>query len=420
MSISLTGQIYRVCSDISRRLRRRSIFLHLTTRLMMTMSFFFLCIGFFICYGLIQMKQNQVMESSVNVLTSLTQSLIKPLNDRDMTSVTAISDVFLQNDLIVQLRIENPDRKTIYWQTKSLPDFHLRKTAAVRNDEWILGYITIDFSTDFTRDYIRFFLLIYGGTVLTMIFVLIVQTKMILRNKFTKHLNYLGELSALFGGDTSHVPENWEPCDEFRPFFEILEDVESQMKYRIDELKRSEEQYRSFFENAVEGIFRFGIDGKILHANRALANMMGYASPDDLMFSVSDISRQLFIDPNEYRTYIDILKMGGRIIGAETLMKRKTGKIIWVAAFIRLVLGEKGDIDYIEGSLINITEQKRSMSKLRKQHDRLEEMVEMRTLDLLAVQDTLRDVIEERKRSEAETKKVTPRSVQKHGDLSSH
>src|SRR5262249_7948629 len=66
---------------------------------------------------------------------------------------------------------------------------------------------------------------------------------------------------------------------------------------RMEEaLRRTEEQYRSIFENAVEGIFQTTPDGQILSANPALARMFGYESPEELKAHVTDVST-LYVDP---------------------------------------------------------------------------------------------------------------------------
>lgn len=48
-------------------------------------------------------------------------------------------------------------------------------------------------------------------------------------------------------------------------------------------LKQAERQYQSFFENAVEGIFQSTPDGRFLKVNPALAEILGFASPGELV-----------------------------------------------------------------------------------------------------------------------------------------
>src|SRR5918993_3123460 len=55
------------------------------------------------------------------------------------------------------------------------------------------------------------------------------------------------------------------------------------------ERRQAEEKYRSIFENAVEGIFQSTVDGRFLTANPAMARMLGYESPKELLGGISNI-----------------------------------------------------------------------------------------------------------------------------------
>jgi DNA-binding NarL/FixJ family response regulator len=62
------------------------------------------------------------------------------------------------------------------------------------------------------------------------------------------------------------------------------------LELRTRELRESEEKYRCIFENSVVGFYRSTLDGRFLDANPALATMLRYDSPEDLVSSVSDIA----------------------------------------------------------------------------------------------------------------------------------
>jgi len=62
-------------------------------------------------------------------------------------------------------------------------------------------------------------------------------------------------------------------------------------------LRSAEEKYRAIFENAMEGIFQVTPDGSFIIANPALAYMQGYDSPEELINSITDIGRQLHVNP---------------------------------------------------------------------------------------------------------------------------
>ena len=60
----------------------------------------------------------------------------------------------------------------------------------------------------------------------------------------------------------------------------------SKLKKAEEELRISEEKYRQIFENAVEGIFQTTPQGRFVSANPAMARILGYGSPQELMATV--------------------------------------------------------------------------------------------------------------------------------------
>ncbi len=123
-------------------------------------------------------------------------------------------------------------------------------------------------------------------------------------------------------------------------------------------LEESEHKYRSLYENAVEGIFRTTVVGRMLTANPAMARILGYVSPEDLLSAVSDIAAQLYADPEQRREIIGVLREKGSVSDFETRFKRKDGSETWVSISARVERDEAGGIRYIEGSLLDINERK--------------------------------------------------------------
>ena len=97
----------------------------------------------------------------------------------------------------------------------------------------------------------------------------------------------------------------------------------SALKEKIKKLEKPEspykqagesaEKYLSIFENAIEGIFQTTPDGRYLSANPALAQILGYESPDDLMVAVTDIGRQHYVNPEEREEHIRLIKEKGQV-----------------------------------------------------------------------------------------------------------
>ncbi|MCP4134788.1 MAG: response regulator [bacterium] len=127
-----------------------------------------------------------------------------------------------------------------------------------------------------------------------------------------------------------------------------------------EELKKAEKKYRSIFENSTEGIFQNMPRGPLVTANPAMARLLGYDSPDDLIRSIIDTEAQLFVRPTHQELLQDLIKGQGHAKNFETLVYRKDGSIIPVSMNSHPVLDEEGELLYYEGIVEDISERKRS------------------------------------------------------------
>jgi len=118
------------------------------------------------------------------------------------------------------------------------------------------------------------------------------------------------------------------------------------------------ERYSSIVENAIEGIFQSTPDGHYLLVNPALAHMYGYASPDELMGSVRDISKSIYVDDAMRLKFKQLIERDGFVNGLEYQVYRKDGDIIWISEQARVVRGADGQVAYYEGFIQNITARK--------------------------------------------------------------
>jgi PAS domain S-box-containing protein len=131
------------------------------------------------------------------------------------------------------------------------------------------------------------------------------------------------------------------------------------------ELVRSEERYRSIFENAVEGIFQTTLDGKYVAVNPALARMYGYDSPEDMIATITDIASQLYVDPGRRDEFIRLMQAQEEVTGFEALVYRKDGSFIWISENVRTRRDQAGVLIGYEGTVEHTTERKLAEERLR-------------------------------------------------------
>ena len=127
----------------------------------------------------------------------------------------------------------------------------------------------------------------------------------------------------------------------------------------------AEEKYRSIFENAVEGIYQSTPDGRPFTANPAMARMLGYDSPEQLLAMAPDAEHDLYVQPGHRQEFVRLMKENDAVSGFEAQVWRKDGTIIWISESARVARDENGRTLYYEGSFEDITERMQAAEAMR-------------------------------------------------------
>ncbi len=126
----------------------------------------------------------------------------------------------------------------------------------------------------------------------------------------------------------------------------------------ITDRKKAEERYREIIENASDGIYQSTPEGSFITANTAMARHMGYDSAEEIINAVDDIENQMWVDPNGRDVFLRELTKKGFLDNFQVQLYQRDGSKIWVSENIRAIYNKKGELDYYEGFLQNITERK--------------------------------------------------------------
>lgn len=143
----------------------------------------------------------------------------------------------------------------------------------------------------------------------------------------------------------------------------IIRDI-TRRKQAEEAQRQAEARYQSVVENAVEGIFQTTPDGRFLMANPSLAQMLRYDSPDMLVSTITDISRQLYSDPKKREEILALLSQSGVVRAFETELICRDGDVISVSVNARAVRDLHGALLYHEGTVEDISERKRLAADL--------------------------------------------------------
>src|SRR5713101_2963567 len=90
-----------------------------------------------------------------------------------------------------------------------------------------------------------------------------------------------------------------------------------------DARREAERKYRDIFENAVEGIFQTTPDGGFIAANPALARMLGFESPEELIRERTDIGRTHYVESERRAEFKRLLDQHDTVRGFEFEAYRK-------------------------------------------------------------------------------------------------
>src|SRR6266498_5915687 len=148
---------------------------------------------------------------------------------------------------------------------------------------------------------------------------------------------------------------------------EQLRRTDEEARRSQDALSASERRYQNLAAFAPIGIYRSTREGRFVSANMALARMLGYESPEDVLRL--DLRKDLYHDNADREPILaDLARLGG--VGTfEVRWKRRDGAPLWVRLDTRVVRGESGGIEY-EAFVHNVDQRKKAEEALRRSEER--------------------------------------------------
>jgi PAS domain S-box-containing protein len=137
-------------------------------------------------------------------------------------------------------------------------------------------------------------------------------------------------------------------------FYVIFQDV-TERKRAEDAFKKSEEQYRQFFEDDLTGDYIATPDGKILSCNPAFARIFGFASIEEaLKFDAN----ALYPEPEEREIFLRLLKEKKRLEYFESELLRRDGTHAYCIENAVGIFDPAGNLVQIRGYIFDESKRK--------------------------------------------------------------
>jgi formate hydrogenlyase transcriptional activator len=140
-------------------------------------------------------------------------------------------------------------------------------------------------------------------------------------------------------------------------------------------LRKSEERWRSVYENSAIGVALTDLNGRFLAANRAYEKMLGYTEEELRKITFLEITEEDYRDAN-WELVSGLLEGKRQQFQIEKQYRRKDGTLRWVSNNVSLVPGTESMPRFIMALSEDITDRKQAEAALRKSERELRTTIE--------------------------------------------
>lgn len=294
-----------------------------------------------------------------------------------------ISDIFSDDANVLFSRIKEKKTGSLQYTLHSPEDRKKHRYQAeisyLPQQQWYI--VTAIDREDYFHLLQRLLHIIQITIVLTVIVICLISYQ--ISQSIVKPVKYLtAGLEAVAAGDFSKrlKPRYTDELGRLETYFNTFI---SQLQHSNEQLQLSERSFRSIFENSVEGIFLFDMEGRLAKVNPSFAAMLGYSSSQSILEKAVNFREHLLVQKELWTPLIDQIIGERSVKGLELQIRKKSGAVFWCLLNARGVYDAQGDtIQAIEGFISDIDAKKSTQEDQQKLMEDLESMVSERTVEL--------------------------------------
>jgi len=138
---------------------------------------------------------------------------------------------------------------------------------------------------------------------------------------------------------------------------DLNEAMEEKVRARTEQLRQTEERYRTLFEDAPLGIFQASPTGEILVANGAMLEVMGFSSHEEMRAAGARLHGVPASNPT-VEELLQRLKVKGQLSSQEVAWQRPDGSTVRVQESFKALRDCAGEILSFEGTAEDITQRR--------------------------------------------------------------
>jgi PAS domain S-box-containing protein len=361
--------------------RGRTISLDLIVGLTSTLIVIITILGVLYYTHTASVAKRDLEQYADHVTREFSQDIALPMFNFEVETVRHIAKASLQSELLVGISVTVESSVVFEHLPESMNGVFSRESNVVWQDESV-GACQLMFTRttieNARRSWMTLMILILAGVILTCVLAI----HFILKSFLNRPLLHLTQgIQKIADGDYTNTLDR-APHSDINLIVDEINRMAAQIHKRSQQLVESEEKYRSIFENAVEGMYKASVDGRFLVANPAMADILGYDSPEDLIRTIRDIGSQLYVRAEQREQLLAQLDRNSIVQGFELEFYQKDGSRIWVESNARALRDPEGKLVGIEGFLVDVSHRMQIEMERRQAHDELERRVNERTREL--------------------------------------
>jgi len=378
---------------------KHSLVRHLTTSLVMVVIASSLAISSMIFIVLYEKAETQFEQRANEALSHLANSLESYLWHMEEESVVSLCETFTTIDIVVYINVADHRGNTIYSYGEIVEGDTILKERGVSYDNIAVGLVKLGLTPAIFKEKVYETTWISLLSLLSMVIILGIFTKMVLNKNLRRPLGDLIErIEAMAAGEYTEQDQEGNLL-EMQRILSKFNEMAGQIRSRENELRLSEEKYRSLFETSIEGIMMADSDFRISQGNKVMADMLGLTEAEMVGMLEADI---IFDDELKSHHMEMEKRRSGLSSQYERRFKRKDGDIVWAIISSSPQFNEKGEFQGSFSMITDITALRTAQAELKLAYDEMEQRVVERTEELNQANRLLTSEIHIRKQTEKE------------------